>query len=355
MEVSVRKSRQGEEGLILRLGTPKFGARRVPARDGRKDAGGERGVKLLDELHKDKTDRVAVGEHPGCSRSRGGKKGVRAASHFWPQARVLGRQGVGEGLEGLGVPAVEEGIAALPDGDASLAQALSQPVMLIQADAGREWKVRADSDEHPSPARVIDVEVVVVDPALLQLQVPAVVLFVADRRHEARRFTGFEDRHDLIGPSPGERPIHELIAASGGYPLDRHVPVPGLIHDPVMILGGDVPQRIAVHRVALTVRPEEAHDPLRLLERLDDAVQQQAIEAAIPEPYAILMMFGKGVHGASCSSVVRYLEHTAMNALAVGPVTKGPGPPPSAACSSSLLGPGTRRAVAGPGYQGRSP
>ena len=268
---------------------------------------------------------------------------------------VLGREGVGEGLEGLGVPAVEEGIAALPDGDASLAQALSQPVMLIQADAGREWKVRADSDEHPSPARVIDVEVVVVDPALLQLQVPAVVLFVADRRHDARRFTGFEDRHDLIGPSPGERPIHELIAASGGYPLDRHVPVPGLIHDPVMILGGDVPQRIAVHRVALTVRPEEAHDPLRLLERLDDAVQQQAIEAAIPEPYAILMMFGKGVHGASCSSVVRYLEHTAMNALAVGPVTKGPGPPPSAACSSSLLGPGTRRAVAGPGYQGRSP
>ena len=273
MEVSVRKSRQGEEGLILRLGTPKFGARRVPARDGRKDAGGERGVKLLDELHKDKTDRVAVGEHPGCSRSRGGKKGVRAASHFWPQARVLGRQRVGEGLEGLGVPAVEEGIAALPDGDASLAQALSQPVMRIEVDAGREWKVRADPDEHPPPARVVDVEVVVVDPALLQLQVPAVVLCGADRRHDARRFAGFEDRHDLIGPSPGERPVHDLIAASGGGPLDRHLPVPGPIHDPVVILPGDVPQRIAIHRVELAVRPEEAHDPLRLLERLDQAVQ----------------------------------------------------------------------------------
>ena len=85
------------------------------------------------------------------------------------------------------------------------------------------------------------------------------------------------------------------------------MPVPGPIHDPVAILGGDVPQRIAVHRVELAVRPEEAHGPFRLLERLDHAVEQDPIEAAVAEANAILMMFGKGVHGASCPSVVRYL------------------------------------------------
>src|SRR5258708_1066787 len=41
---------------------------------------------------------------------------------------------------------------------------------------------------------------------------------------------------------------------------------------------------------------EETNDALRLLERLDQPVQQDAIEAAVMEPYAVPVMIIKGVH-----------------------------------------------------------
>jgi hypothetical protein len=58
---------------------------------------------------------------------------------------------------------------------------------------------------------------------------------------------------------------------------------------------------------------EETQHSLRLLERLDQSIQQNPIEAAVAELDAILVMFEKGVHGTS--RVVRYLEHTPVDAL----------------------------------------
>ena len=62
--------------------------------------------------------------------------------------------------------------------DALFPHAISQPVMLVQADTRREWKVGTHADEHSSPACVVDVEVVLDHPALDQLQMPAIILLV---------------------------------------------------------------------------------------------------------------------------------------------------------------------------------
>jgi hypothetical protein len=45
---------------------------------------------------------------------------------------------------------------------------------------------------------VVDVEVVLADPTLADLQMPAVVLLVADGSHDAGRFPGLEDDGYLI-------------------------------------------------------------------------------------------------------------------------------------------------------------
>lgn len=51
------------------------------------------------------------------------------------------------------------------------------------------------------------------------------------------------------------------------------------------------------HRILLSIRSEEPYDTLRLLERLDQPVDQDPIEAPIGETNAILVMLVEGVHG----------------------------------------------------------
>jgi hypothetical protein len=61
------------------------------------------------------------------------------------------------------------------------------------------------------------------------------------------------------------------------------------------------------------MRVEETDDSFRLLERLDQPVEQRPVEAPVAESDAIFVVFVKGVHGET-SRVVRYLELTAVNA-----------------------------------------
>jgi hypothetical protein len=68
--------------------------------------------------------------------------------------------------------------------------------------------------------------------------------------------------------------------------------------DPVLELGGDVAQRRPAHELALAVGVEEPDDALGLLKRLDHAVEQNPIEAPVPEPNATLVMLVERVHGA---------------------------------------------------------
>ena len=64
-----------------------------------------------------------------------------------------------------------------------------------------------------------------------------------------------------------------------------------------MKLIGNATQRVPAHRIELPVGVEEADDPLRLLERLNQSVQQNPIEASVMPPNAVLVVFVEGVHG----------------------------------------------------------
>ena len=64
-----------------------------------------------------------------------------------------------------------------------------------------------------------------------------------------------------------------------------------------MELIGDLPQHIPAHRILISVLAEETYDSLGLLERLDEAVEQNPIKAAISESNAILVMLVESVHG----------------------------------------------------------
>jgi hypothetical protein len=79
--------------------------------------------------------------------------------------QVVRGEAIGEGLETARVAALQERVLALAEGDAFFPQTIGQPVMLIQTDARREGEVRADPDEEAAPPAVVEVDVVVDDPA----------------------------------------------------------------------------------------------------------------------------------------------------------------------------------------------
>jgi hypothetical protein len=68
--------------------------------------------------------------------------------------------------------------------------------------------------------------------------------------------------------------------------------------DPVLKLIGDIGQGRSGYPLAFAVGVEEPEHPFRLLEGLDETVQQNPVEASIPELDATLVVFVKGVHGA---------------------------------------------------------
>ena len=84
--------------------------------------------------------------------------------------------------------------------------------------------------------------------------------------------------------------LDELIPPAGRCFHDGRPPGFGLGDDPPLVLGGDVGQDGFAHRIQLPVRVEEPDDPLRLLERLNQPVEQDAIETPIRETDAIVVM-----------------------------------------------------------------
>ena len=82
--------------------------------------------------------------------------------------------------------AFKERIGTLLKIDAFGAHAVSQPVVLIETNARRKRQIGADAHEHPTPVLVVDVKIILHDPTLRQLQVPAVLW--PDGDHDAGRF-----------------------------------------------------------------------------------------------------------------------------------------------------------------------
>ena len=84
----------------------------------------------------------------------------------------------------------------------------------METDARGEREMGTDPHKHLSPTGVLDVEVVLLDPASLHLQMPTV--FFPNGGHERGGFTGFDDGHHLIGLRTSEVALHEIIASAGG-------------------------------------------------------------------------------------------------------------------------------------------
>jgi hypothetical protein len=87
-------------------------------------------------------------------------------------------------------------------------------MVLIEADTGGEWKVRTDAHEHSPPVPVIDVKVVLNDPALGHLKMPSVRGLIADGNHDTRGLTRLEDDRYRAGLGSSEVRIDEFVTTA---------------------------------------------------------------------------------------------------------------------------------------------
>src|ERR1700719_1176637 len=162
----------------------------------------------------DLREEQSVREPSLCALS-GGKKSCEVRKPLLTASHQISRnEGVGERLQAIGCRAFEEGIGELLESDAVLAQTIGQPMVLIEADTGGEWKVRADAHEHSPPVPVINVKVVLNDPTISDLKMPSVRDLVANSNHDARRLAGFEDDYDCVRLGSFEIWIDEFVTTA---------------------------------------------------------------------------------------------------------------------------------------------
>ena len=181
----------------------------------------------------------------------------------------MSRQSLGQLLQTLGRRTPKKSIRTLLKVDALGAHAGGQPVMLVETNPGRERKIGAHAHEHAAPALVVDIEVVLHDPAVCDLQVPAVDFLVADRGHDPRRLSGLEDDDDLIRARSPEVRLDKFVAATLWSLDDWGVPVIGLFLYPKLKLVSRTAQHVAADRIEMPVGIEKSDHSLGLLKRLD--------------------------------------------------------------------------------------
>src|SRR5882724_6086354 len=169
-------------------------------------------------------------------------------------------------------------------------------MVLVEADPSGERKVRAHAHEHPPPPLVADIEVVLHNPAVCDLKMPAVCLLVTDRGDDPRGFSRLQDDDDLIWPCCLEVGVDELVTTALGSFDDWSVPLGRSLLHPDLKLFCSTAQDIAAHRIEVPVNVEKADHSLGLLKRLDEPVQQDAVETPIIEADAVLVMIVEGVH-----------------------------------------------------------
>jgi hypothetical protein len=117
----------------------------------------------------------------------------------------------------------------LAKGNVFGAQAIGEPMVLIEAHPRREGEVRTDANEQTAPLAVEDIEVVLRDPATCVLQMPRVIL--ADGNQDARRLARLEDDDDLVRFRPPEVSVDEVVATSN-WPTHHRRPARVLAANP---------------------------------------------------------------------------------------------------------------------------
>src|SRR6266852_6309609 len=208
-----------DHGQLRRLANRSIGIKQAFAE--RIEGGATAEDQVVAVLHLGKEEAMMTGRLPAFGRREEGRQGAEpllpAAFEITPSERI------GERLESGRIAAAQERIPALADGNALDGQPIREPMMLVQAQAGRKRKGGGEADEHPAPVSIDEVEVVLDDPASLVLQMPPLIL--ANGHENARGFAGLEDHDDVIRRCSSKVAIDEVIASSGWRVEDGNTPL----------------------------------------------------------------------------------------------------------------------------------
>src|ERR1700730_1464030 len=109
--------------------------------------------------------------------------------------------------------------------------------------------VGAHAHEHSPPVPVVNVKVVLNDPAISDLKMPSVRDLIANSNHDARRLAPFEDHYDCVRLGLFEIWIDEIVTTALRRLHDRDVALGRSLLHPVLKLVGDVGQGVPCHRV----------------------------------------------------------------------------------------------------------
>src|SRR5215469_14744394 len=113
-------------------------------------------------------------------------------------------------------------------------------MVLVEADPGGERKVGANAHKHASPVPVVNVKVVLNDPTICDLKMPAVRDVVADGSHDARRLPRFEDDDDGVGLGSLKIRVNKIVATTFRRVYDWDVAFCSAFFHPGLKLVGNV-------------------------------------------------------------------------------------------------------------------
>jgi hypothetical protein len=200
-------------------------------------------------------------------------------------------------LQDFRIAAAKKGIRALLEADTAFLHAIGKPVVLVQTYAGRERKIGTKPDEHASELSVIQVEVVLIDPTVFEIEMATTGVFGFDADKNPSRFSGLNDRNNLIGLCVLEIGFDKFVAPVVRSLKNGSIPGRRTVCHPVLVLACDITKHIPGDRIDFSVCAEKADHSLWLLKRLDGRIEKHSVEAAIMEIDAILMVLIEGVHG----------------------------------------------------------
>src|SRR5207244_13398366 len=135
--------------------------------------------------------------------------------------------------------------------------------MLIETDTGGEREIGANPYEQSSPMGVLDIEVILIDPTPLHLEMPTIVF--PDGGHVVGGLTCFDNGYNLIGLGTLEVALHKVIAPAWGIVLNGYTPFVGAVVDPIVILGGDVARHYPTDWIELALQVDHADGQLSLV------------------------------------------------------------------------------------------
>src|SRR6202046_655260 len=147
-------------------------------------------------------------------------------------------------------------------------------MMLIQAYSGGKRKVRTHANKHGPPVLVVEIEIVLIHPALLQFQMRALVLLSANGNQDASGFASLQNDSHMIGFGLLQVRQHEIVAPLLLRRLDDGcTPSLRTIDNPMVKLVGNLGEGLMGYSSSVAIGVEESEYPFRLLEGLNQSVQ----------------------------------------------------------------------------------